>query len=129
MAYRTRRQNRYVALRKYGFLKFEAKDLSKVPFKTPYMKPFIKERINLRKTATRQKIGDKEYEATIKELYDIKKWFDRKGNRDVWKMLQEFEEKYKKKHPEYQSPWQKKRKHWKDFVNKVERTLAKDKLQ
>jgi len=133
MAFRTRRQERYVALRKKGFLKFEANDLSKVPFSTPYMKALISERNQKHNAASKRKISQTQWEQSIKLMYFDMKWRTKtkSGNikYDVWQMLREFEEQYKQKHPQYQSPWQKKRKGWKDFVSKVEKTLQKQEGQ
>ena len=44
MAYKPRRQKRYESLRDAGFVKFEARSLSFLPFKLPYMQPMIRQR-------------------------------------------------------------------------------------
>ena len=130
MAYRTRRETRYMKLRNAGFLRFEARPLSKVPSKVcPYLRAMMEERRDwLRKE---QKAGKtlKEYEAEIRELYRAKDWT--KKNRvgktvaDPWKMLREFEDKWKDKQPQYTSPWQGRQKKWRDFQRMLEPTLKK----
>jgi len=44
---------------------------------------------------------------------------------DTWAMLRDFEDKYRAKHPQYKSPWEKRRKAWKSFVAKLERTYER----
>lgn len=129
MAFRTRRQNRYRVLRATGFLSFEAKELSKVPFRTPYFDTLIKERHKRYQAAIDRKLTRAEYERQIKTLYFDNKWRSRtKTGRiayDPWKMLRNFEYTYRLKHPEYESPWEKRRKAWKDFIEKLDRTYEK----
>ena len=44
MPYKTRRQNRYETLHKAGFVGFEARALSRVSQRVPYMLPLMKVR-------------------------------------------------------------------------------------
>lgn len=129
MALRTRRQHRYEILRASGFLPFEASALSKVSFRVPYMDVLIKERHKRYKAAIDRKLSQAEYERQIKTEYFDSKWRSKtKTGRfryDPWKMLREFERDYRYKHPEYESPWEKRRKTWRDFVNKLDRTYEK----
>ena len=129
MAFRTRRQHRYQILRLAGMLPFEARELSRVPFKVPYMDALIRERHKRYEVALAKKMSRAEYERQIKTMYFDGKW--RKRTRtgrivyDTWAMLRDFEDKYRAKHPDYESPWEKRRKAWKDFVGKLERTYQK----
>lgn len=132
MAYRTRRENRYLRLRQHGFLKFEARPLSRVPVKVcPYFRDMMKERqAQMRKS---QKMGRtlKQFEDSIKELYWTNNWL--KENRiqqivvDPWQMFRDAEDKFKAKNPKYESPWMPRQRKLRDFISKVERTLAKQK--
>jgi hypothetical protein len=129
MPFRTRRQHRYLILRDTGFLPFEAKELSKIPFKVPYIDAMIKERYSYLKTAAKQKSTKKNWEKMIKDFY-VDRGFTKKNKQnrtilDPWQMMRDFEFKYKNKHPEYESPWEKRRKKWKDFVKKIENTYSK----
>lgn len=129
MAFRTRRQNRYRVLRAVGFLPFERKELSNVPFKTPYFDALIKERHKRYQSAIDRKLSRAEYERQIKLLYFDNKWLSRtatgRARLDPWKMLKDFEHTYRLKHPEYESPWEKRRRAWKDFITKLDRTYEK----
>lgn len=129
MAFRTRRQHRYKILRATGFLKFEAQELSRVPFKTPYMDVLIRERYKRYQSAIDRKLSNAEWERQIKTMYFDSKWRRKtrtgKIKYDVWAMLRDFEDRYRAKHPSYTSPWEKRRKAWKDFVAKLERTYEK----
>jgi len=131
MAFRTRRQNRYAKLRDAGFLPFEARALSKVPLKgVPWMKKMIRERYQLYKKAKQEKTSQKAWERQIKQIYieedfmflGAGKW---RAEYDPWQMLRSYEDKYKAKQPQYESPWKKRRKGWKDFIAKYERTVKK----
>lgn len=127
--FRTRRQKRYSVERACGFLPFEARELSKVPFKTPYMDVLLKERYKRYQSALDRKLSRAEYERQIKTMYFDGKWRRRtrtgKIAYDPWAMLRDFEDRYRAKNPDYSSPWEKRRKAWKDFVGKLERTYEK----
>lgn len=129
MAFRTRRQNRYYKLRNAGFLPFEARPLSKVPFKIcPYMRQLIRDRqIDFLK-AKKEGATRAQWENRIKELYSKEKWL-RAGKRgieaDPWKMLRDYEDRWRQKQPQYTSPWEARYRAWKDFYTKLERTMQK----
>lgn len=130
MAFRSRRQHRYLILRDTGFLKFEARELSKIPFNIPYMDTLIKERYKAAKDAARDKITERGWKKIITNMYFDKGFTktDKKTGKktpDAWQMFRDFEFKFKSKHPEYESPWEKRRKNWKDFVAKIEKTYDK----
>jgi len=129
MAFRKTRQARYEVLRRNGFLPFEARPLSRVPKKTPYMPQLIAVRGSLKARAKREGWTQKRYETYIKEIYRKRGW--RKLNRvgktvdDPWQMFRFYEDKYKSRHPEYISPWVPRQMRFRDFVSKYERGLEK----
>jgi len=130
MAFRTRRQARYLRLRNSFFLPFEARPLSKIPTKIcPYLRAMIKERKEMARKAQAQGKTLTQFADQIKELYRINKWLklNRAGKivADPWKMLRDFEDKWKSKNPQYTSPWMKKWKQWRDFQRMIEPTLRK----
>ena len=129
MAFRTRRQNRYLQLRKIGALPFEARPWSKVPFgRVPYMKDLINDRIKLFQQAQREGLSIKRWEDRIKDLYNKNKWLKagkRRIEADPWKMLRDYENKWRVKNPSYTSPWEARWKGWKDFLARAERTIQK----
>lgn len=133
MAFRTRRQQRYIKLRESGFLPFEAQDLSKVSIKlTPYLQQMVTERKRMLAKATKARLTKAGYKKLIDNIYDKGHFYIARAQGikpDVWKMFRDWEEKYRDKHPEYQSPWQKKRKKWVDFMAKAERTIAKQNVR
>jgi len=130
MAFRTRREARYLKLRQHGFLRFEARPLSKVPTRVcPYLRAMMKER--LKQMRDSQKMGRtlRQYEDSIKELYRTNKWL--KKNRvgkivaDPWRMFRDYEDKYKAKFPQYSSPHEKRWKDWRQALGKIERTIRR----
>lgn len=131
MAFKTRRQSRYLLLRSAGLLPYEARPLSKVPLKsTPYMRALVKERQGEYRQAAKAKVGLRGYEAQIKDKYDKAGWLTAgkwRIRRDPWKMLRDYEDKWRAKNPQYTSPWEKRWRDWKGFVDKAERTIARQK--
>ena len=134
--YKTRRQNRYENLRKAGFVGFEARALSRVSPRVPYMLPLMKERYVEYQRATKraQRRGltevefNKQWQTHIKRRYIVKGW---KRRSDVWgvtvgfRMLKDAERGYRYKHPQYDSPWEKRQRQWRDFIAKIDRTYEK----
>ena len=131
MPLKTRRYSRYSQLRQgNAFLPFEARPLSKVPFAIcPYMRQLIEERRNEAKKAERQGLTDAQWEKKIRDEYKKQGWLslDRAGRikADPWKMLRDYEDRWRAKQPEYTSPWEARMRKWKDFYTKLERTMQK----
>lgn len=128
--YKTRREARYLARRKDGFLKFEARPLSRVNIKVcPYLDEMRRDRRGLILRARKQGQTLKQFEDSIRELYKVNKWVKRdKLGRvicDPWKMFRHYEDRYKDKNPQYTSPWVPRQKHYRDFQSRVERTILK----
>ena len=136
MPYRTRRQTRYENLRKAGFVGFEARVLSRVSPRVPYMLPLMKERYVEYQRATKraQKQGlpevefNKQWQTHIKRRYVMKGW---KRRSDVWgvtvgfRMLKDAEREYKEKKAQYESPWEKRQRDFRNFISKLEITYEK----
>jgi hypothetical protein len=122
MAFRPVRQKRYEMLRNKGFLPFEARALSRVPKKVPYIKSVIGERTKFRNRGEKEGWSKLKYEQEVRALYKKKGWTVGGAN-SPWAMVKDYETKYKDKHPEYTSPWVKKQKQWKDFERKFEARL------
>ena len=134
--YKTRRQNRYARLKEIGFVGFESRGLSRVSPRVPYLLPLMKERLaeytKAIKQAKRRGISEqdfnKQWETHIKRRYLAKGW---KHRGDSWgvtvafRMLKDKEKTYKLKHPEYDSPWEKRQRQWRDFIAKIDRTYEK----
>lgn len=130
----TRRQRRYQRLRMdFGFCKFEATELSHVPFNTPYMDALIKQRFRLFQKSITEGKSRAEFDKEIRREYIQQGWRQKTGVRsykfDPWAMLRHFEHEYKQKHPNYQSPWKKRRQRWVNFTAKVEFTMKKNRDQ
>jgi len=131
---KTRRQVRYTKLRASGFIPREAQVLSRVPPKiTPYFRMIVKEREAMWKRAQKLGTGRPKFEDQIKELYRVNRWMKRgrtgKPLLDPWQMLREVEDKFRAKFPQYESPWEKRQRSWRDFQTKIERTIAKQRGQ
>jgi len=130
MAFRKARQARYERRRRNGFLPFEARPLSRISEKVPYMPQLIATRASLLARAKREGWSRARYETYIKEQYRKKGWrkLNRPGTKvvdDPWQMLRDYEDRYKDKHPEYISPWVKKQKRFRDFISKFDKGLEK----
>ena len=139
MAFRTRRQNRYLKLRNAGFLPGEARPLSRVPFKrAPYTKEMFADRQKMVQKVVADMKGAsgtaiaKELERRVKKLYDTNRWTTagkRRIYRDAWKMLRDYEDRWRDKFPQYTSPWQPRRRDFVNYVAKAERTIEAQKRQ
>lgn len=126
MAFKTRRQKRYELLRKSGFLPFEAQELSRIPVKVPYVDILIKQRYKELKEAVEKGLSKEQWRRKIIDRYNANDWFEVRNpsRRSPHAMLREFEHTYKQQHPEYESPWKKRRRKFKDFVDTIEKELA-----
>jgi len=136
MPYKTRRQTRYERLYKIGFVGFEARALSRVSPRVPYMLPLMQRRHEeyqrAIKRAQRQGLTEvefnKQWQTHIKRRYVARGW---KRRSDIWgvtagfRMLKDAEREFKYKTPSYQSPWEKRQKQWRDFIAKIDRTYEK----
>lgn len=131
MAFRTRRQQRYNRLIESGFLPFEARTLSKIALKVPYMRLGIQERRSAHQDALREykardvRLTKAEWVEIIREMYITRGWL-REGKGDPWQMLRAWEERYRARHPEYESPPSRKKvkiKRRDEFVSKYAKGL------
>lgn len=123
-------RHRYEILLGAGFLRFEAKEFCKVPIrKTPYIDEMIKARFKEHQEHLKNKGTTKDWEIRIKTMYIDGKLIKttKKGKTfDPWKLLRNFEAKFKLKHPEYQSPWRKRQKDWQKFRRNMDRALKEE---
>lgn len=128
----TRRQHRYNRLKEFGFFPFEARQLCKVPFKTPYMREGIRERKRALKDAQLEykerklRFSKTEWAEIIKEMYITRNWL-KEGRSDPWQMLRAWEDRYRDKRPEYESPPKHRKpkiKRQEDFVSKYAKSLV-----
>lgn len=133
MAYKTRREQRYRVLLYAGCPKWEARPLSRIPQKTiPYMKAFVNQRNEeyekAWKRARKQGFSDeaffKLWGKHIKFRYIAKGWkhkTDRWGATVAFRMIKEVKDRYRNRKPEYESPWEKRRKRWREFSAKIDK--------
>lgn len=130
MAFKTRRQTRYGNLRVAGFLPFEARELSRVPLKVPYMAMLIRDRYREARRAHDSGVSWAAFTRTIMQRYKNNDWIrpSRSGKfkHDPWKMLKDAEKRYRDRKPEYESPWEGRRRRWKDFLRQIEREYEGD---
>ena len=131
MALKTRRQARYERLRISGFLPFEGQPLSMIRGVSicPYLGHMIKERQEEKREAQNKGLNAVQWENEIRTRYNKNGWLKRgrtgKILADPWKMLRDYEDRFRQKHPEYESPWEPRYKNMRDFMAKIERTMAK----
>lgn len=129
---KTKREQRRRYLISKGFLPFEARALSRSPIKiVPYFKALIADRASeyAEWMADKDKGGHTYWQIHLIKRYKDNGWMksDRKGRRigDPWQMFRAAEDKFKAKNPTYDSPWEKRPRTRKDFVEKMERTIRK----
>lgn len=117
----------------------ECKEFSKQAWKgVPYWKQFVQDRQGSLRKAVRmgRASGDSDtqtvtdYIKGVKLIYKGKGWLKRVRGRiklDVWKMLRDYEDKYRARKPQYESPWQKRQRRMssEDFHAKAERTMQR----
>ncbi|KKN45079.1 hypothetical protein LCGC14_0686610 [marine sediment metagenome] len=122
--FKTLRQRRYEDLRNAGFLEFEARPLSKIKRNVPYLKDITRDRQKLLKRAERKNWTAGQFSASIKAKYRGKNWLtkDAKGRTklDPHKLVKATERQFKDDHPDYVSPWRKRKQKFNTFVSKFE---------
>jgi hypothetical protein len=109
-------------------LPFEAQALSKVPSNVPFIKSVASERKKLLRQAQKENWSAARYEREVKDIYNqgsYTKLSKRGIVYDPWKMLRRHEDNFKARHPEYQSPWKKRQRVWRDFLAKAEVTIER----
>jgi len=134
MAYKTRREQRYEVLLYVGCPKWEARPLSRIPQTkaAPYMKVFIDQRNaeyeKAIKVAKRKGLTETQFNnwwgTHIKRRYialGLKRKGDRWGATVAFRMIKTVKDRYKDKRPDYESPWEGRRRRWKDVMAKVDR--------
>lgn len=92
------------------------------------MGKMIEDRVTLLHEGIAEGITKVEWLRRIKGLYDTNKWL-RAGieriERDPWKMLRDYGDRWRARLPQYESPWEKRGRRWQDFQQRVERTIEK----
>lgn len=127
---RTRRASRAKILKESGFLPFETRALSKVPFSVPYVRPLIKARMKAHLAYIAKGNTEAQWHKFIRQEYRDHDWMQA-GVYDPWQMLRDREHRYRAKYPDYESPWESKRvkRSSAEFERKVANTIIKQKEQ
>lgn len=124
-------RHRFHRLERSGlFLRIEAASLSFVPFNVPYYKQLIRDRQATFRQAQKEGQTSEQYEQGIIKDYIAHGWLRHKRGKDVpdtFKLLRAYEDRYRDRQPQYESPWQKKPRRISsaDFQSKVGRTLQR----
>lgn len=122
--YKTLRQKRYDILRKSGFADWEAIPLSKVPKTTPYLKHMINDRREAIEDARQKGRSERQFMGNVKNKYRANQWtrkdpitgvIDVTKKEAVWKMFRAYEDEYKQKNKQYNSPWKRRQQRWDNF--------------
>ena len=133
MALKIRRHQWYLKRRQDGFLPFEARSLSRVPPRVPYLADLVEERRAMVKKAKSLGTTQREFEMQVKNLYRVNNWLKKneagKIVADPWAMFRDFGDRFRQKNPEYDSPWEKRQRNWRDFQARIERTLERQKMR
>jgi len=109
-------------------MKAEARTLSKISFAVPYMKPLIKDRAKKHDYFIAEGGSEKDWLKAIKKDYTDNGW--RKIGEGwtakvIFRMLKAVGKTYKYKHPEFESPWESKKKSHADISAKLDATYEK----
>lgn len=99
-----------------------------LPITVPYVKELIRTRTVAFRNAKRQGIVKTRQEwdnFIIESVYVANNYLKEDGRIDFWQMLRNWEERYKEKFPEYDSPYKEKKKKMKDFDDKWKRGAEK----
>jgi hypothetical protein len=89
----------------------------------------LADRRDLIRKARSLKTTPAKFESQIKELYRVNRWL--KTNKagkmvaEPWEMLRDFGDRWRNKYPQYDSPWEKRQRNWRDFQARIEKTLAR----
>lgn len=117
-------RGRYRKLTKSGlFTPEECIDFANVPFQTQYFRSILTDRRKLRVRCTK---ADASFSNAISQLYNVRRWY-KNGKPDPFMMLRHYEDLYKARYPDYESPWERKpKRHFSSaqFAWKVRNTLA-----
>jgi len=118
----------YEDLRNNGMLYSEARRMSLLPNRENY--PWLKELENERrkqwKAARRRGISRKRFEEAIVSDYRSNNWLVRGLKQvqvDVYAMLRNRCDRYRAKHPEYESPWEERQRSFMRYARAVDRTI------
>lgn len=132
-SYRLLRMSRFTDLRRAGFLGWEADVLSQIPRRVPYLSVMAVERARyvdkwLRQGHTRAEIG-----RHITKRYIAKGYTKGRGvgsEASVWAMLRDYEEPYKRAHPDYQPKYRHKReRNTSRTISKINKTMNKTQIK
>jgi len=113
---------------KNGMLDFEAAVLASIPEDVPYIKHMTDDRMALLRRALQQGLTDEQYQSLVKQQYIDRGFFKPaegavRARLDPYAMLRHYEDAYKARHPEWESPWKKRQRSWGRFRTKASRTI------
>lgn len=131
----------YRALRLAHFLPFEIREFARtvritpsgkrirvqpLPLNIPWIKDMIRERARGYRAARKAGLSNREFnEMIVEDMYAFNELLDDNGEPDPWQYLRRQKEKYKDKHPDYESPYKAKKPKGKDFTSKYAKGLEK----
>lgn len=128
MYYKARRQVRYERLLQAHLLPVEARTLSRVSFRVPYMRLLANARSREYNDFIAQGGAVEDWPKHIRKQYIDREW-KRAGERwipkVIFRMLKAYEHDYKYKHKQYESPWEKRKTRTRDIGDKLDRTVAR----
>jgi hypothetical protein len=114
------RETREQQLIRWGFLPFEAQELRIIKNPPPYFKQLIMQRRSMRMNAKKYGWSEAEFSRRVKSVYEkeriAKRILGRKETRySPWDLLRKYEDRYKDRHPNYETPTAKKPSSTRDF--------------
>lgn len=112
----------YGALLDAGFLQFEVSIFKDVPPDVPYMQTMYWDRLHRYLEALREGMSRQGWREWVRTMYRQAGW----GS--PWDLLRDWEDRYRGKNPEYESPWERKRRRTtRDFRSFMEEGRAEQK--
>lgn len=133
MPYKPLREARYQDLILLGMTRWEARVLSVIPRRVPYLQRLVQERYAWYQRLKDLGLSDKEIDTRILRRYAAKgftKGRKRHSPETVWAMLRSYEEPYKKDHPQYKPRYKHKRaRHIKRTLSNLDKTLSETQIK
>jgi len=107
VAFKSRRQARFEALKTSGLLPFEAMELSRLTWTEIRGTPYIKNFLTMRKSWEAQISSHAEYVRLVKDHYNRQGWNTIREHHtpgNIWEWIRVLEVRWDKDHPDYQTP-------------------------
>ena len=114
---------------KKGFIEEEAEVFFRLPPETPYLASMVRGRAKLHNEKRKKKWSDQKYRDEVIDLYRKNKWLKRTRTGKLviqpYALLKDHEHRYKARHRDYRSPGEQRRRDFRSWQRRWERTRAR----